>query len=57
MAEQQPFLCDGRIVLGAMDARAHEEADDLVALLFQQVGGDGAIDPAAHGQDDSTGHV
>jgi len=39
-----------------MDAGAHEQADDVVALLFEQEGCDGAIDAAAHGQDDARGH-
>jgi len=32
-----------------MDAGAHEEADDVVALLLEQVRRDGAIDAATHG--------
>src|SRR5208283_3578064 len=44
------FLVRGGVIVVAMHARAHEQADDLVALLLEQVGGNGAIDSAAHGQ-------
>jgi hypothetical protein len=39
-----------------MDSRAHEKADDLVALLLEQVRGHRAVHPAAHGEDDATTH-
>src|SRR5688500_14588502 len=39
-----------------MDAGAHEQADDVVASLFEEQCCDGAIDTAAHGQDDARGH-
>src|SRR5262249_37758027 len=37
-------------------AGPHEEAQDVIALLFQQRGGDRAVDPAAHRQYDSLAH-
>src|SRR5581483_12093392 len=44
-------------VLGARDAILrpdfHRHADDIVALLLEQVTGDGAIDSAAHTEDDA----
>ena len=50
------LLVRGAVVLGAVDAGAHEQADDLVALLLEQVRGHGAIHAAAHGQDDTGRH-
>src|SRR5207237_9607215 len=41
------------VVSGGMDSRAHEQADDLVSLLTQQIRGRGAIHSPAHGQDDA----
>jgi hypothetical protein len=32
---------------------AHEDADDVVALLEEQVGRDAGIDSATHGQNDT----
>ena len=46
------FLVLSAAILGRMHSGAHEEADDLVALLLQQVRGHGAVNPAAHRQHD-----
>jgi hypothetical protein len=39
-----------------VDAGAHEEADDLVALLIQQEGGHRAVHPSGHGQYNTRRH-
>ena len=36
---------------------AHHHPDDLVALFEQQRGCDGAVDPAAHRDNDAFGHL
>jgi hypothetical protein len=51
------FLVRGAIGFRLMSAGAHEEADHLVALFFQQVRGNGAIHSAAHGQYNSARHA
>jgi len=40
----------------AVGTCAHEDANDLMALLLQQVSGDGAIHAAAHRQDNPARH-
>ena len=35
----------------------HEDAEHVVALLFQQIGGDGGIDPARHADDNFSAHA
>ena len=40
----------------AVGSRAHEEADDLVALLLEQVRGHRTVHPAAHRQHDPAAH-
>src|SRR5262249_54016412 len=50
------LLVVGPAVVDAFDARAHEQADDVVALPLEQVRRDGAIHTATHGQDDACGH-
>ena len=40
-----------------MDAGAHEQADDVVALLLEQVRGDGAVHSATHRQHDARSHT
>ena len=44
------------LLFGCLNAlgrsQAHEDADDVVPFAQQQRGGDGAIDSAAHGDDD-----
>ena len=42
---------------GGGDAAAHEEADGLVALAFEEQSGDAGIDSAAHGDDDFGSHT
>jgi hypothetical protein len=44
------------VVFGSVDAGAHKKADDFVPLVLQQVGGDGTIHAAAHGQNDASRH-
>src|SRR2546430_1611489 len=40
-------------IVRPMRAGAHEQPDHVVPLLFQQVRADGAIYPAAHGENDT----
>ena len=41
------------VPVGLSHASAEKDANDLVALLFQQEGGDGTIDTAGHGDNDA----
>ena len=56
-ALQQPFLWSARPSSRAVDAGAHEQADDVVALLAQQVRRHGAVHAAAHRQDHPRRHA
>src|SRR3954467_9923144 len=52
-AAAMTFVRHGRIVVSA---GAHEQADDVVTLLLEQHGRDGAIDSARHRQNHALGH-
>ncbi len=51
------FLVVGAAILRSVDAGAHEQTDDLVALPAQQVRRHRAIDAAAHRQNDPCRHA
>ncbi len=51
-ARQEGVLSSSRRIRTPFHTHAHEQADDVIALLTQQAGGNAGIHPPAHGYND-----